>query len=108
MSTDLILVLVALASLSVAALFFGLWVGERGRRKDLAWLVNKDRSKGAEATVLQGNDAEGQAVELMAEEDRDRLVHDIMESTGCSLEDARKDVDQMLQQLGRGNLGGTW
>ncbi len=89
----------------LAFTFLGLWLGERGRRKDLAWLVQKDRARARDAVVKDSPDAEAQAIEIMTEEEKTRLTDDIMRRTGCSLKDAQRDVDQMLTQLQRGGHG---
>ncbi len=96
---------VTIPALVLAALSLGLWWGERGRRRDLAWLVNRDRAGAKPAVVTDSPDAEAQAIEVMTDEEKKRLTDDLMRRTGCSLEDAERDVEQMLAQLQRGTDG---
>jgi hypothetical protein len=101
--TEYLIVVVAVAA---AALCFGLWLGERGRRKDLAWLVHKDRERGMAATVTPPPDGEAHAAEIMGAEDRQRMIDDTIAKTGCTLKEAQEDVDQMLMQLARQSTDG--
>lgn len=95
-----------LVLMGAAALFAGLWAGERGRRKDLAWLVEKDRAKPRDATVADSPPPDVAAAEMVSAEERQQLIDNLIEDTGCSPADAERDVEQMLAQLSRTTAGG--
>jgi hypothetical protein len=93
--------LLLLSGWVVAALALGLYLGERGRRRDLAWLVGHERREPTPAAVRHVPDAEAQAIELISREDKDRWIAELQERTGASYADAKKDVENQVSQLNR-------
>jgi len=100
-----ILGIAAAAGLGAAAFFGGLYLGERGRRKDLAWLVGRERKEPEPVAVRHAPDAEGEAIRNAVAVERERLIEDLMAETGCSREQAEAEADRIIHQVER--LGAT-
>lgn len=95
----------ALAGWVIAAFWSAMWLGERGRRKDLAMLtaLQVDRPP---AAVVNQKQPEEKAQELISEEGMERLVNDIVEQSGADPKAARAEAERMLAEVTR--LGGNW
>lgn len=95
--------IIAVVAVAMAAYFAGMWQGERGRRKDLAWLVQRQVPEvGDDVAVIKAvPDAEALAEEILTQQDREVLIQRLMDDTGCSLSAAEEDVDRQLAQLAR-------
>lgn len=86
-----------LAAVATAAFMLALYLGERGRRRDLAWLVGREIRKEPEpAKVSYTPDAETQAAQLMSAEQKEKLIADIMAETGRSYEEAEQEAERLL------------
>lgn len=94
---------VAAASLGFAAAAFclALYLGERGRRKDLAWLVDRERQEPQPVAVRHAPDAEGEAIRAAVAVERERLIEDLMAETGCRREVAEAEADRIIHQVER-------
>jgi len=84
-----------------AAFSFALYIGERGRRKDLAWLVDRERKEPQPVAVRHAPDAEGEAIRNAVAVERERLIEDLMAETGCSREQAEAEADRIIHQVER-------
>ena len=91
----------AAAGVAAAAFFGGLYLGERGRRKDLAWLVGRERKEPTPVTVRHVPDAEGEAIQNVVTIERERLIEDLMRETGCKREEAEAEADRIINQVER-------
>ena len=102
MTTLLVMLgIAAAAGLGAGAFFGGLYLGERGRRKDLAWLVDRERKEAQPVAVRHAPDAEGEAIQNAVAVERERLIEDLMAETGCSREQAEAEADRIIHQVER-------
>jgi hypothetical protein len=95
--------LIAASGWIVAALVVGLWLGERGRRKDVQWRTRTIRPPNADTAVssVVNPDLEPGAG-IVGDEVRDAMIEDTMrEAPGISRRDAERDVDEMLSAMAR-------
>lgn len=94
----------AVSGWALAAFFFGLWWGERGRRQDAQLreagrpIIKPPPAKVHDPTPPVGGD------DLAADigELREKEIQRAIAETGCSRETAEADVDGMLSQLWAG------
>jgi len=102
MTTLLVMLgIAAAAGLGAGAFFGGLYLGERGRRKDLAWLVDRERKEPQPVAVRHAPDAEGEAIRNAVAVERERLIGDLMAETGCKREVAEAEADRIINQVER-------
>jgi hypothetical protein len=95
-------------AIGAACFLAGLYLGERGRRKDLSGIAGVSRGgKPQPATVRPILDAEAEAIEAFTREERERLIEDLMRRARCSREDAEQEADRLIQlatRMGADNL----
>lgn len=91
----------AAAGLATGAFFGGLYLGERGRRRDLAWLVDRERTEPQPVAVRHAPDAEGEAIRAAVAIERERLIEDLVAETGCTREQAAAEADRIIHQVER-------
>jgi pyrroline-5-carboxylate reductase len=95
------------ASLALNGLLLGLWLGERGRRKDAQWVAKLDRYKPT-ASVVHPASAESRAAEVVGPASapdvviRERMVRSALEE-GMSKTDAEAYADELM--IGMASLG---
>lgn len=94
--------IVAGLAVALAAFLLGLYLGERGRRHDLARITGyAAEQQPGPATVRESPDAATEAVTLMTLEQKQQLVQDIMLEARCSPEVAAAEADRILGSLNR-------
>lgn len=107
---EILVVLTALltTSTAAAAVFFGLWMGERGRRKDAQrreGIIRVDAPEPAEIIPPGGGHGEGTLRELA--EAPEKWILETMAETGCSEEEAQAEWSRLVGQS-FGEQGGGW
>lgn len=109
-SVEMLAVLTALltTSTATAAVFLGLWLGERGRRMDAQrreGVIRVDAPEPAEVIPPGGGHGEGTLRELA--EAPDKWILETMAETGCSEEEAQEEWSRLV---GRsfGEQGSGW
>lgn len=97
----IVLAVLLLSGVATAAFSLALYLGERGRRRDLAWLVDKERKKWEEATVSYDPEPETEALELVEAHQKERLIEDLMHETGRSYDDAKAEAERLIEHYHR-------
>lgn len=97
MTTQLLLILAALVGYLAAAAALGLWIGERGRRKDLAWYTELSRERGT-VRIEDSDDPMIRAAERAQMFDRDLLVEDLVKR-GLKPKEAEAEADRLINQV---------
>ena len=95
------LVIMTTIAWMAAAFSFALYIGERGRRRDLAWLVDRERKEPQPVAVRHAPDAEGEAIRAAVAVERERLIEDLVAETGCTREQAAAEADRIIHQVER-------
>jgi hypothetical protein len=90
-SESLIILLALLAGVGwvQAALAYGMWRGERGRRKDLQWLVGVMQPDGQGATP-------GPEIERVRTEDEEAVIHAETEAIAETIFEEARAADQEI------------
>lgn len=89
----------------VAAIMFGLWWGERGRRMDVQWATGLLRDRQEAKVVNPTPDPEQLTHRLVNEQVRERMVADLMDQGGLSMKTAEEEADRLIAEMFR--LGTT-
>src|SRR5690606_9134337 len=96
-----VLVITSAIGWMAAAFCLALYLGERGRRRDLAWLVDRERTEPQPVAVRHAPDAEGEAIRAAVAVERERLIEDLVAETGCTREQAEAEADRIIHQVER-------
>lgn len=100
-----LLLILAFVGWALAAFCCALWLGERGRRRDLAFLTGQVAERGR-AVVHSPPVPEERAERELHRIAVERLVPEIMAKAGCSLERATEEAERIASAWeGMGEAG---
>lgn len=85
----------------VAAILFGLWWGERGRRMDVQWATGLLRNQQEAKVVNPAPDPEQLTHQLINEQAREDLIHNLMDEGGVSRRVAEEEAEKIIANLFR-------
>lgn len=108
---EILVILAALltTSTAAAAVFMGLWMGERGRRKDAQrreGRIRVDEPEPAEVIPPGGGNSEGMMRDIAVAPEK--WILETMAESGCSEEEAQKEWESLVaQSFGESRSGWT-